>query len=190
MDVTITVDGKKLYVESPYNAEFPTRARALGGKWKDKRWVFPAHVEQQVRELCVAKYGTDGSVAPAMVTVRVTLGEDRWCSDLALAGIPVARTFGRDEGVVLSDGVSLLAGSMSSGGSRKNFRLRWDAGTQVQLEVPETLIERLRKDENVQALEVVSAENDRRAELRAEAEGLRARLEQIEAELAQLGGAP
>ena len=51
-------DGK-IAVSSPYHANFPARARQLGGAWDTGRliWLFDAQHEERVRALCEEVYG-------------------------------------------------------------------------------------------------------------------------------------
>lgn len=187
-EITVEIVGDKLAVSSPYNAKFPAKARKLGGKWTGGRWVFPAHVGERVRELCRTIYGSDGDVEAPRVLVRVALdeGHDYDCS-LTLAGIPVARVFDRDGGAKIDDGAAVLEGGITSGGSRKNPLIEWVGGTVVQLEIPETSLDAVRAEGHVATVELVDTGTEgRRAQLEAEAERLRARLVELEAELARI----
>ena len=130
-------------VESPYNPNFPKRARALGGKWKAPLWIFDARDEKRVRDLCIEIYGTDGS-SPELVSIRVTVEESDYSYEKSfyVAGVQVARSFDRDSGARLGDGVVLLKGGFGSAGSRKNPTITVDAGTIFELrDVPKKAIE-------------------------------------------------
>ena len=61
-EVTVALEpvSNKVGVVSPFSGDFIAKARAMGGKWVDKRWVFPGSMEAQVRALCIEIYGTDG----------------------------------------------------------------------------------------------------------------------------------
>jgi hypothetical protein len=50
---TLTTVGDEVHLSSPYNPDFPYKARSLGGKWNrsDKVWAFPADREDDVRKL-------------------------------------------------------------------------------------------------------------------------------------------
>jgi hypothetical protein len=121
-------------VESPYNPEFSSRARGLGGKWKAPLWIFDERDEKRVKELCVEIYGTDG-VDSDLVSIRVTLEEDDWNYELSfyVAGRQVARAFDRDSGARLGEGVILLNGKFGSSGSRKSPAITVDKGTVFEL---------------------------------------------------------
>src|SRR5690606_40107185 len=91
---------------------------------------------ERVAALLREVYGTDGSAPIPTVTLRVRLMDSlRYTYDasLELGGRRVARVFGRDWGARLSDGVVVVAGSIGSGGSRKNPRLTVCEGTEIEL---------------------------------------------------------
>ena len=186
-EVSIKV-GDKITVTSPYNAVFPTRAKELGGRWSKRQWVFPKHAEAEVRALVIECYGTDGETDAEMVLVELVL-KDSASGDyhnLHIAGLPIARVFGRDDGAKLSEGVVVLKGGFTSGGSRKNYDLRWSEGTTVRLEVPTSRVAALREDRDVESLTIVSDASAAREALESERETLQARLAEIEAELKEL----
>lgn len=184
MKVTIDVITGQVFAVSPYNDLLPSLAKRLGGRWKSGSWVFPAHVESEVRELYHYIYGTDGTTAVEMTAIDVVLdGEGAVRDHVSIAGIPIARVFGRDSGAKLADGVALLRGRFKSGGSRKNFYIEWTTGTTVRLEVPLKLLGDIRDDSEVESVTVVSGD-DARQKLISEREALVARLAEIDAELA------
>jgi hypothetical protein len=55
----------RITVASPFNPDFTTGAKGLAGKWDgtQRRWVFDAKREAEVRALCVTVYGTDDGEA-------------------------------------------------------------------------------------------------------------------------------
>lgn len=184
MNVRIEMSDGQVSAVSPYNDLLPSRAKRLGGRWKNGAWVFPAHVESEVRELYHFVYGTDGTTAVEMTAIDVVLDGDGAVRDhVSIAGIPIARVFGRDSGAKLAEGVALLKGRFKSGGSRKNFHIEWTTGTTVRLEVPLKLLGDIRDDSEVESVTVVSGDNARQ-KLISEREALVARLAEIDAELA------
>ena len=142
----IETNGTKLAVTAPYHPDFPTRAKKIGGRWDagSKTWTFDARDEARVRKLCVDVYGTDGSpLAPEdLLTVRApasvcerrhsTFGGSRPTS-FWLASREVAHARGRDSGATLGDGVVVLKGGFSSGGSVKNPSCTYRDGTVFEL---------------------------------------------------------
>ena len=66
--VTVRADAGKLYVSSPYHAEYISVIRCLGGRWDPagRTWAVPARQAQALRELLIRVYGADGGI-PAPV---------------------------------------------------------------------------------------------------------------------------
>lgn len=199
MSVIILVSGSKVTASSPYNPELPSSAKALGGRWDAaaRVWTFDARDEQRVRELYRTVYGTDGT-ASDVVTIRATAAalaratSGQWrATTVFLAGREVAHVRGRDSGATLGEGVVVVEGWVSSGGSVKNPRVDWGKSTVLEIrDVPRGLAEALAADaeSGVAIVEASAAADDsaRRAELEGEAARLRARLAEIESELARL----
>jgi hypothetical protein len=119
-----------IVVEAPYNKRFIQEARKLNGKWTPPVWRFDARDTERVKDACRDAYGDDGETAD-LVTLRLTTREESrtYCDSFCLHGRPLVRAFGRDSGSRLCDGVILLDGSVSSGGSRKNWATVISAGT-------------------------------------------------------------
>ena len=61
MPVSIVEQNGRLAVSAPYHANFPARARFLGGEWDGHVWTFDAREDKRVRALCREVYGTDGA---------------------------------------------------------------------------------------------------------------------------------
>jgi hypothetical protein len=65
-------------VASPFNPDFTEGAKRLGGKWDgtERRWVFAAKHEAEVRALCVTVYGTDnGTPTPTRESLERRLAQ-------------------------------------------------------------------------------------------------------------------
>ena len=135
--VTITKDGKRLAVKSPYDAEFVDGAKDLGGKWDrdTETWVFDVRDEAAVRTLARDIYGTDGSDADgARVTIRVPLPVFSQGQEFRVAGMTLASRRYRDSRVQLGDGVVIVEGGFpSKGGSVKNPQLEGKPGTVLEV---------------------------------------------------------
>jgi hypothetical protein len=130
--ITTTPAGDKIKVESPFNSFFVIRARNLGGQWDGRVWQFDSGDEDRVRELCQECYGTDG-VTSDLCTLRIEWIEDAGnCQGpTAFHGRTIAKAFGRDSGAKPGEGIVVLAGGFSSGGSVKNWRTNVKSGTIV-----------------------------------------------------------
>ena len=91
MVVSIVEQDGSLTVSSPYHANFPARARLLGGKWDAQRhvWLFDVREQDRVKSLCREIYGTDGAsgVAP------LALDEGQYRNELS-EGAAVPHYFG------------------------------------------------------------------------------------------------
>lgn len=194
--ITITVSGTTLQVASPYNPDFPKAARALGGKWHadSKTWQFDTRDETRVRDLCMDIYGTDGRPVAAgdLVTLRITL-EDGWYLDqrtgpLFFAGREIGRAFGRDSGARQGDGIVFLKGSVTSGGSAKNWETRTTKGAIFEIrDLPRAAAEKAKTEvEQGVILEIIEPDTtatDHRAALEAERAALMARIAEIDTAL-------
>lgn len=142
--IVVTVVANSVAVSSPYHPDFAPKARKLGGRWQPttKTWSFDVRDEGRVRALLRAVFGDDGSAPVETLTVRCgsgplegrqgTFGGSRPMS-WWLAGREVARAYGRDSGAKLGDGVIVLKGSFSSGGSVKNPGCYFSEDLQVEV---------------------------------------------------------
>ncbi len=158
MNVQILDSGVgKIIVKAPYHPDFAPKAKKLGGRWDPapmKTWTFDARDEGKVRALCVSIYGTDGSLVPRgeILTIRTTpeVCDSRGRgagSELWLAGRQIARILGRDSGARMGDGVVIVAGRFMSGGSVKNYHIKWEDGTIFELrDVHRALAEKLHSE--------------------------------------------
>ncbi len=133
-------------LESKYNVELVKKCRELGGTW-DKTsglWIFPEFVESEVEEL-------DAIYNSELVTVKITLVDGLYGEQgpATLLGYVIARAFDRDSDAVLGDGVALLSGTVSGGGSRKNWKTVVSVGAVIKLQIPRDLLSRLENWEEV-----------------------------------------
>jgi hypothetical protein len=184
--VTITTDGGKTTVRSPYHPDWPAEARRLGGKWSGGAWVFDSRDEDRVRALARDTFGTDGSPDPGgTVTVRVAvtdaMGEKGGKpAALYLYGRLVATRYARDNEPTLGPGIVLVSGGFGDGGSHNYLKLGPLDDTFVEIrDVPRVVA-------LDHGLKIVGedAGPDREA-LRAERERLVARLAEVDALLAE-----
>ena len=187
---TITTEGGRLMVTSPFHPRWAPRARALGGRWDAaaKAWTFDPRDEERVRAAAVAVYGTDGDDDAPRVTVRVDLDAygARDGAELWVGPRQVARRPGRDERVRLGDGVVLVSGGFAgSGGSVRYPQLAPRPGTVVEVrDLPAPAVAALADAAGVE----VVADPGATAQLRAERARLAERLAAVDALLAAAGG--
>jgi hypothetical protein len=181
----ITVSGARMTAGVPYNTKFISAAKKLGGKWVAPDWVFDARDEQRVRDLCRDIYGSDG-ITSDLVTLRIEWrsGNASNQSAFTVYGRVIATAFGRDSGAKLGDGIVLLAGAFSSGGSVKNWETTVGAGTVVLVrDFPRAaainyIAKQTENDRRIYSIEIEEALIDRDA-LTAERDRLMARLTEI-----------
>jgi hypothetical protein len=134
--VEITTTETSIVVRSPYHADFPRAARSLDGDWDAyaRTWIFPASQEGSVRQLCLDTFGTDGRTSD-QVTLRVKWTEDAWilAKDLTIAGVQVARIFSNKSGAKFPKCVNVVAGEITSDGSRKKPHIAIESDTIIEI---------------------------------------------------------
>lgn len=187
MKIEIKQNSNKIDVFSPYNPEFPSSAKSLGGRWNsvEKCWSFDSRDEENVRKLCQDIYGTDGTESE-LVTVRIAANRDLesdYCDSFYLFGRQIARATGRDSGAYPCDGVVVVSGrKFQSGGSRKNWKtiIKKDTVFEVR-DVPKLAVENEDSYDykNYCSVEIVENTIDRSA-LIVEREKLLARIAEID----------
>lgn len=183
----ITVENNRANVYSPYNADFVSKIRGIGGaKWDSsaKCWSVPAESVDQVREIMLDVYGETDLISGRKVSVRLTFSQSvaEYNAPVTIYGKTVSRAFGRDSGARVGNDVAFVQGAPKSGGSAKNWTSVVPEGSVVVLHnVPESMLEQ-ELPGGVTA-EVLSDEPNR-AELLREKERLLARLAEIDRLLA------
>jgi len=143
--VSIQERNGSLTVRAPYHPDFPSRAKRLTGRWNpaEQVWTFDPRTEPEVRELCTAIYGTDGTPT-ATVTVRAIAARQvaEFREPVTLYGRVLARARGRDSGAKLGEGVVLVKGRICSGGSARHWKTIVEEGTEfVVYDVPATMVQ-------------------------------------------------
>ena len=180
-------DASKIVVSTPYHPDFSREVRRLNGKWEPvtRTWVFDARDTERVKEVCRDLFGTDGTGAERLVTVRATSGDSRLQysqTGAYVLGRCVAFATGRDSGARLGKDVVLISGRIGSGGSVKDWCTVIHPNTVVEIrDIPEAA---LGLDTKGWLIEVVPDQcADPKAALRAERGRLVARIAEIDAEL-------
>lgn len=186
----ITVENNMAKVFTPYNKTFVDQIKNIGGRrWnaEEKCWMVPETEIEQVRQYMLDVFGeTDLPNECKKVTVLVTFNAEayKYCESVCLFGKTIARAFGRDSGARVGDDVTLISGSISSGGSARNWCSCVNEGSTFKLRnVPENLLNQ--KTEYDISVNVIDENQIDRAALEAEKEKLLARLAEIDAMLAQ-----
>ena len=179
----ITIENERARIYTPYNAEFVSRIKNIGGrKWNasEKCWEVPKTEVNTVREYMLEIFGETDLGTGERVTVKVTFNDDAvaTCGSIVLFGKTVARATGRDSGARNGDDATLVFGKIGSGGSARYWTTEIDEGAVIKLRnVPKAALDiDTEYDVTVEILE--EAEIDRNA-LIEERERLLARLEEI-----------
>lgn len=136
-DVSNQTTSRICTLTTEINSILVERCRNLGGRWdaESSSWVFSSFLEDEVEELD-AKYNSQKVVVELTAKDRIFASQ----SPIYAAGISIARAFGRDSGATLSNGIALITGEITSGGSVKNWGTVAEEGTIIRLQVPNALI--------------------------------------------------
>lgn len=180
----------KAFISTPYNKEFVAKIKQIGGaRWNgtERCWVIPESEIDTARQYMQEVYGeTDLPDDGERITVDVTFLDDAVgrCEGIALFGKPICRAFGRDSGAKVCDGITLLDGSIESGGSRANWQTIINKGAKFRIR---NLTKAALQIENDFDIEVVEVKEDgiNKEALRIEKEKLLARLAEINALLGE-----
>jgi len=177
----------KIKAYSPYHPDLPAPAKRLGGRWdaSARCWTYDVRDEERVRELYTKIYGTYGEAATGdLVNIRVIFHKEFYerRSGIYVAGRCLGRATGRDSGAKLAEGVILLEGRITSGGSVKNWGTEATEGTVVEVrDVPRAKAqEEIDNPSDYFAVEIIEDETNEEA-LLAEREKLMARIAEIDA---------
>lgn len=143
--------GKKILVTAPYNPDANARFRELGGKFDrgTKSWTFPNLVKEELAETLMDHYFEDGFLPVRRGVVKIKANHSFGCTHtpIRFAGRILGRAKSRDGGARISDGVNVLSGSLTSGGSVKNWETRIAEDSVLAVhDMPESIMEFYEKD--------------------------------------------
>ena len=180
----IKISDGKASVFTPYNAEFISRIKLLGGRWNpsEKCWTVSEFKVDDVRAAMRNIYGQDDQPVSETVDVLLTFDDEvsAWHAPVTILGRTIAKAWGRDSGARMGDDVMFLEGEPKSGGSVKNWETIIPAGSVVKLpNLPKTATVECELPCGV-SMEIIGEDIDRAA-LEAEKAKLLARLEEINA---------
>lgn len=121
-EIKLEVKDDKVFTTSYYNSDFVSKARGLQGKWDSGKWVFPISIIEHVKKAMLDCYAVTGEYPyPVCVLACDNLNIEGYQSGAELFGRPIAKASGRDSGARLQDHVIKISGSITSGGSMKNW---------------------------------------------------------------------
>ena len=121
-----------------YNRNLIDECHKLGGKWDgdEKAWVFSGLVSDKVDEL-------DEKYNSKPIAVELTFNSElyEYGGPVTLAGFEIAKAYGRDSGAKLANGIALIEGGITSGGSMKNWKTIVKEGSVIRMTIPEKLLD-------------------------------------------------
>lgn len=124
-------------ITSPYNPEFISKIKAMGGRWDStsSKWKVHAQSVEAVRAAMIEIYGRSDEPSGEMVTVVVRFEKEgsAFRSAYAIFGRTIASAYGRDSGARVGDNVAFIQGAPRSGGSAKNWCTEIPAGCVVEI---------------------------------------------------------
>lgn len=131
-------------------------------------------------------YGQDDLSSAEKVRVRITFREDVYADrgPVVVCDRTIAYARGRDSGARLGDGVLLVAGTVTSGGSMRYWKTVVRKGTVVDLEVAKPLLDAHEVSERY-TIDVLPATGSKREQLLARREKLLAELATLDKALAE-----
>ena len=184
LNYRIDIDSGKALITSPYNPDFISKVKLMGGKWDaGKRvWKVDESLVEDVRSTMREVYGRDdrGELS-GTCTVIVSFSDDvdGYKSPVTVFGRVIASAYGRDSGAKVGEGCAFLEGKPESGGSMKNWRTTVPAGSKVKImDVPKCILSDTLLPDGV-SFTVVDDEINREA-LLEEKENLLKRLKEID----------
>lgn len=133
------------YVRCPFNFGFIKGAKSLAGRWDSStgQWTFSKRTENLVRTLCIKWFATDGVQSAELVDIHLTFptGNAAYQGPITAFGRVLATAKGRDSRATIGDGIALIGGRVSGGGSVKNWQTVATPGTTfLILDIPRALL--------------------------------------------------
>ncbi|MBA6256422.1 MULTISPECIES: hypothetical protein [unclassified Colwellia] len=133
-----TLNDSKILVCIEYFPEAISLIKKLGKvNWDSlkKGWIVDSDFENEVKNILVDFYGSDGSFRPKTINIEVTATNDidMVKQPIRFAGKVVASAYSRDSGAITGDNVALIEGNVNSGGSAKNWETSIAKGSRFKL---------------------------------------------------------
>lgn len=175
-DIKIEKSQGKIYVQTPYNAEFIAKVKNIGGaKWDryEKAWVLDEDYIEDVRMVLADVYGYTDEDDIKMLKLQIDVEEGdeiyEYCKPLMMFNKTIARAYGRDSGAESGNDVSFLEGHPNSGGSSKNWRSEVEGKAKIILRnVPEPTYLKEKDDYKDKAKITVLEEKEEKEEKKKE----------------------
>lgn len=189
MKIEIKINNDKASLYTPYNQEFVTRVKNIGGsRWdrSNKCWVIPADAVDAAREIMISVYGEDDRGADETVKLRVKVIDGLYGSqsDVNLLGKCLCHAYSRDSGGKAGTDVSYVVGQPESSGSAKNWSSAVPPGSEIILSnVSKVLWDAYEPTDDI-SIEVISS-GINKEQLASERAELVARIQEIDRLLAE-----
>ena len=186
----IETHGNKIFIYSPYNSEFITKIKKIGGaRWNpdESCWMAPLNMIDTVRCILREVYGEDDLHSSEKIGLRLTflksMSEER--SGIEMFGKSIAKAYGRDSGARVGNDCAFEVGSPVSGGSTKHWMTTIPEGCVVLIHnvskpIYDKRIGSILEDGNVKVEVLDEAPVSRVDELKAERARLLKRLDEID----------
>ena len=161
MPIKMIKQDAQILVITPYLARVSTYLKNLGNaKWdaSQQGWLIDADFENDISQKLIKTFGSDGSTEVETVSAYITFTENKIekRKPIGVAGLVFARANGRDGGATTGEGVALLEGEISSGGSAKNWESIVKEGAKFKVtKLIKTLIKDLEKVDGIE-LEIIN----------------------------------
>ncbi|KAA6329769.1 hypothetical protein EZS27_021455 [termite gut metagenome] len=135
--IKLEIIGEEVKVTSPFNGNFVKKAKNYQGKWKSEAWWFSVNQIEYVRKAMIEIYGLTGEESYETCTLIVEgFSASEMLSPVSLFNRTIAAAHGRDDGAKLGEGIILLEGEVTSGGSVKNWKTCVENATFEILDFP------------------------------------------------------
>lgn len=137
-DLRILYDNGKAIVYTPYDPDFISAIKMVGGASWDKHykaWVVPPEMVDVIRTIMVRVYGCDDNTPAEYLTLEITVNSIIYQphGPFIMFGKTVARAMGRDSGATVGKDVAYVKGKCYSSGSTKNWCSEIEAGSVICL---------------------------------------------------------
>lgn len=148
------IENGLIKVQSDYNRDYISRAKAIQGRWNAPYWVFPEENINELRELLLDVYGECGELAeeaPVTVTVDLDLDKYSYGAEVTIGSFVAVKRRYRDSEVIYADNVMLISGGFTpTGGSARHPTVYHEQGTIIRVKnIPVKLYEKIKNEAGV-----------------------------------------